>query len=333
MLDDFYIKMMNNSGDSPETRKIRRVVECGLQTALFVILALIGSTVPIFGILAFMCYPTTIMFLTIRYGILEGVLASVAAFALISLLLSPFTALRIIILCAPLGILLGFGVKEKWTYFKLICLSTLAAALLLMVIIYAVSVLLGEFPVPNFVLFPAYHQLSISGAAPDSVDAMQRFIWESLCLGWPTILFVAGLMMVLPALFWNTRLLKKLGTDIRPPSLDSFEEFRLPAFFTVLGALSIVSLFFGIYLESGPLYQFGFNFTMISALFGAVSGAALYWWYAKIKHWHIAVKLIGFIVIMSINILGELLVLLGLLDPVLDIRSRIHFAKAEKQQL
>ncbi len=322
MFDDFYVKMMDSTNDRPEVAKVRVVVECGLQAALLVILALIGSTVPIFGILAFMCYPAPIVFLCVRYGFKTSFLAGFAAFILISCLLNPFVAIRIFVLSVPIGMIMGYGLKKKWPYFKLICLTTVVAAVLLAVVIYGVAQLIGDFPVDNFVLFPAFGQLAISAEPADNPEVMQKVLWEFLCLGWPMILFVAGLMMTVPALLWNTRLLKKLGADILPPFSEPFQNFRLPVFFSVLGLASIVALFVGIYLQSGPLYQFGFNFSLISSLFGFVSGAALYLWYANRKQWHFGVKLFVFIVIITINIFGEILVLLGLIDPVVNLRSR-----------
>lgn len=323
MFDDFYVKMMNSANDQPEVAKIRVVVECGLQTALLVILALIGSTVPVFGVLAFMCYPAPIMFLSVRNGFTTSFLAGFAAFCLISVLLNPFVAIRIFVLSVPIGMILGYGIKHKWPYFKLICLTTTVAAVLLAVVIYGVAKLIGDFPVDNFVLFPAFGQLSIGSEPADNPDLMQKFLWEFLCLGWPMILFVAGLMMTIPALLWNSRLLKKLGADIVPPFSEPFEDFRLPKFFSVLGISSIVALFIGIYFQSGPLYQFGFNFSLISSLFGFVAGSALYLWFANRKGWHIGVKIIVFVIIISINIFGEIMVLLGLIDPLINLRSRL----------
>lgn len=316
---DFYYDLMKD--EHPENfSKVRRIVECGLQATLMVVLALVGSTVPIFGILAFMCYPAPILFLTVRLGLREAFLSGLVALLLISIFLNPFTAARIFIMGVPLGMLLGYGFNKQWSYFKLISLGSVVASLLLILVMVGLTMLLGDVLIPNFTFFPSYDSIHLSGVDMSSPEAVQAVLAEFLFLTWPTILFVGGLMMVVPSVIWSSRLLKRFGVEV--PPLSGFSDFRLPKFFTLAFLLSIIAMGIGFGIESGPLLQLGFNLHLICSLFGFVSGTALYCHFTKLYNWHIAFRIIVFGVIISITVLGECLTWIGLFDPLVNLRER-----------
>ncbi len=322
---DFYYNLTKNE-NAQECSNVRRIVECGLQATVMIMLALVGATVPIFGILAFMCYPAPILLVSVRFGLKEAFLCGVAATLLITFLLNPFTALRIFFLGVPIGLFLGYGFKEKWPYFKMITLGSLLSTGLIILVFAAVAYLLGDVLVSDFVFFPDYESIPfLSGVSP-TPENMQVMVRQFFYLCWPTILFVAGLMMVIPSIFWSSRLLKRFNI-IEVRSLSDFPDFRLPSVFTGIFGLSVVALAVGLYFHFPHLIQFGFNLNLICALFGFAAGAALYCHFTKIYHWHIAFRVIGFILIVSISLLGECLVWIGLIDPVLDFRKRFQRKK------
>ena len=130
-------------------------------------------------------------------------------------------------------------------------------------------------------------------------------------------------MMVFPSVIWSSRLLKRFGL-VEVPAISDFSGFRLPVSFSIAFGFSVVALALGFVFKHSLLLQIGFNLNIICSLFGFVSGTALYFHFTKLYHWHIAFKVICFVTILSFTILGEILVWIGLLDPVIDFRRRFQ---------
>ena len=320
MFDFYYNLTRGENGE--DLSNVRKIVECGLQTTIMVILALVGSAVPIFGILAFLCYPSPILILTVRFGFREGFLAGFVAFIIISMFLNPFAALRIFLLGVPIGLFLGYGFRKKWSYFKMISIGSVFSTVLLCIVISLITYLLGDILISNFVFFPKYEDIPLfNGADITSPEAAQAMFSQFLYLTWPTILYISGLAMIVPSVIWPARLLKRFGL-VETPDISSFSEFRLPILFTAAFGVSVVSLALGFSLNHSLLIQFGFNLNLICSLFGFVSGTSLYCYFTKLYHWHIAFRVIAFILILSITFLGEIMTWIGLLDPVINFRNR-----------
>lgn len=319
MLEDFYLKM-NTVNDSPETTRIRRIVECGLQATLLIILALVGSSVPFFGILAYMCYPAPILFISVRFGLREGFLASVASCLLISVLLNPFTAIRIFVLGVPIGLLLGYAFKSKWSYFRMICTASLLGSGLLILVMVGVSYILGDFLLSDLVLFPNFEEMPLFSSDVSTPEAFQNSVRQFFNMSWLTIVYVAGLMMVIPAVLWNATFLQKLGSEV--PEIPQFSDFRLSKLFSFAYGISVITLIAGFFMKLGFVLQFGYNLHLIMTLFGFVAGAALYFHYTKLYNWHFIIKYFVFFAILSIAFVGECFVWIGLLDPIFDFRTR-----------
>ena len=103
----------------------RSIVESGLLTALMIIFAMIGLSVPMLGFFGSILVPMTIAIVGVRHGLRWSVLSVVAAVIVIAFLLGPLTALIEGGVFGVIGILIGYGLRQKWSISKLLLLPAI----------------------------------------------------------------------------------------------------------------------------------------------------------------------------------------------------------------
>ncbi len=334
LFEDFYVKM-DRRKDTPQMARLRRFVECGLQVFLLVTFAMFALQSPLFGVLAIMCYPAPILFIAVRFGLREALFVAMLSFAIEGVLLNPFVGLQLFMLTAPVGMLLGYMVRAKMPYFKVICVTSIFASLIIVATISVLSCFFSEIatPLQSFTFFPSFSDLDFTGIDTTSEEGFRVFLTKALSLGWPLFLFVGGMAMTIPSIAWGMRLLEKLGENVNEISLERFESFRLPIWFSVAIGFAFVALYAGIDMQSGLLYQVGLNLTLLCLLFGFVGGCAVLLWIGSIRKWNIIVKMLLIFGLTSFSITSILIPLIGLVDPAVDFRTkyRVRFnSKGEK---
>ena len=107
--------------------KIKSMTESGLLAAITVITALIGVYVPVLGTIAILLWPLPILVLEVRHGIKWALLSILAAGIIMSILIEPMAAVRMVIGFAPPAIALGYGFRSKLPAAKNLMLSLVTA--------------------------------------------------------------------------------------------------------------------------------------------------------------------------------------------------------------
>ena len=98
----------------------RSVVESGILTALMIVFAMIGLSVPMLGFFGSILVPMTIAVVGVRHGFRWSILSVVSAVIAIAFLLGPLTALIEGGVFGVIGILIGYGLRKQWSVSRLL---------------------------------------------------------------------------------------------------------------------------------------------------------------------------------------------------------------------
>ncbi|MBQ5733043.1 MAG: DUF2232 domain-containing protein, partial [Selenomonadaceae bacterium] len=89
--------------------KVKSTTESGLLVAITVIMALMAVYLPIVGIAATLLWPLPIIVLIVRHGMQYGVLSVAAAAIIMTILISPMSAVHMVAAFGPPSLALGYG--------------------------------------------------------------------------------------------------------------------------------------------------------------------------------------------------------------------------------
>ncbi len=323
LFEDFYVKM-DRRKDTPQMARLRRFVECGLQVFLLVVMSVLAPQSPFFGIMSIMCYPASILFVSVRFGLREGLFVALLAFAIEAVILTPFIGLQLFLITAPVGLALGYMVKRKWPYFKVICVSSVAASFVLAFTSVVLSFFFSDLAasLQSITLFPSFVDFDFTGIDMTNEEGFRTFVYKLVSIGWPSFLLLAGLAMTIPSIAWAMRLLNKLGEDLNEISMERIESFRLSAWATVAMGIGLITLFAGSDMQSGLMYQIGINVTLICVVLEFFAGVAFFLWICRQRNLNVFVKALLFFGLISFSITSFLFPLIGLMDPIFDFRKQ-----------
>ncbi len=325
LFDDFYLKMMRNENEPPHLKPLRCVVECGLQSILMFLFAVIAVSSPLLGLIVLVGYPASIMFVTVRHGVRASLYSCLLAFAAQAALLNPFIGLQLFLLTAPVGIFLGYGAKKKWSFSRLILFGVIVAISSIVVTVAVLSCFFVDIaaPIQSFVFFPTFEQFSLEGLDLANETEFKEAILRSLYVGWPLFLVVGALMMTLPAIMYSNRLLVKLGEDINEVTIERIENFRFPVGVSAAGVIGFLMFYTGLTIKNGLIYQIGVNTVYICSVLYLFGGICFFLWFCRRRGLSFFQKLLLFFALLSFVVSALIIPFLGFLDPLLDLRGKI----------
>ena len=115
----------------------RSVVESGILTALMIVFAMIGLSVPMLGFFGSILVPMTIAVVGVRHGFRWSILSVVSAVIAIAFLLGPLTALIEGGVFGVIGILIGYGLRKQWSVSRLLIFPAIVLMLAVVVQFWA----------------------------------------------------------------------------------------------------------------------------------------------------------------------------------------------------
>ncbi|MCR5177109.1 MAG: YybS family protein [Anaerovibrio sp.] len=315
-------------------QNIKSMTESGLLAAITIITALIGVYLPVLGTVAILIWPLPILILEVRHGMKWTLLSILASGIIMSILIEPLAAVRMVIGFAPPAIALGYGFRNNLPASKNLMLSLMAAVvamLLAMGILFSVTGI-NPFNMQVDMLkesfeatMSAYEAMGIP--AEQVADSKSQFevAFSMITLLMPLVIICSGLITTWINFAIGGKVLRRLGHPVR--SLPDFEEWRLPKLIIYFFAFSLIGLYWGSAKNIDILYQISLNVNILTTFAGFIQGIAImsYFLHHKISRW-VFWLIVAFIFLNGL--IAQLVAFVGLFDMLFDYRKR--FAKRQQ---
>lgn len=309
--------------------KVAPLTEGSVLAALTVVLG-IAIAFPVVGFFAALCWSVPLTILVTRRGLRPGLLAAAVSGILLAMLMDPTLSLRLMVLLAPPGIVLGYGFHAKWpaahTFLATFAVSLVStvAGLGLVFLLSGINPLGSEFEAMRSAVSQAIDMQKQSGLSEAELAKSKQQLtdmMDTLSLLAPTLLVLTGLMNTVVTYLLGRFVLKKLG--MQTPSLPPFGEWRLPSFFFYLFGFGIVGLYWGQSRELDGLYQLALNANFVAMAAGLVQGISLlhcFFHAAGVRRfWRVFIY-----IFIALNLfVMEIIAFSGLIDMFFNYRGRI----------
>ncbi|MBO8137144.1 MAG: YybS family protein [Desulfotomaculum sp.] len=313
----------------------RSTVEGALFAALTAIIAVIGFYIPVLLFITGVLLPLPLTLVVYRHGLKKGILTLAVSYILLLILYSePLSVTALMIQFAPLGLLLGLLFKNKITAGKSITACSIVSAFLTFIIIILTALLTG--------VELNYLETQMRSAVDESLEfykdagllknideqeykqSMQRTL-HVISILFPGILTIGAVMSSIITYLLARAVLKRLDHEVVP--LPSFSCWTFPWY-------SLWSLVIGLALTLlGDRYQLettaviGKNILYVSCIIFIMLGISVVTYYYKKIPLHPLFKLILLLFAVIWPFTPVLLLGIGVIDPLIDIR-RINKKKS-----
>lgn len=314
--------------------KTSSITEAAMITGILVIVAYISS---FFSFVLFF-YPTPAIFLAKRKGLRYASLSLIAAGILISMLLGLQNGITFLILYSPMSIALAYGTCKNEEPNKTILYGSAAFMISFVIFVLLMQAILGISFVQQLELM--YEESinmtkdmligtagnidneSISGIAEelDNMAITMSYIINNL---FPAILIVSSVAMSYVNYIVASKFAKRFSIDIRQHT--GISHFSFPRNFMIaMAALLLLSYLMSVFNINVRIIQSNIFFIAYMAMF--VQGFAVLKFF--LIKWNLNKVLITIILILVLlgAMFGQILVLTGVLDLVLDLRKIKHNA-------
>ena len=306
----------------------KSMTESGLLAAITVITALIGVYVPVLGTVAILIWPLPILVLEVRHGIKWALLSVLAAGIIMSILIEPMSAIRMVVGFAPPSIALGYGFRKGLPAQRTLLISLLSAMAGLLAAMGLLFVMTGINPFGLQIdslqeifeeTLSTYEAVGMDAAQIDDTRKQFQMAFSLVTLLMPLVIICSGLVTTWINFVIGRRVLRRLGYII--PSLPQLDNWHLPKVLVYLFGFSLVGLYWGSTRQLDLLYQISLNVNILATLAGFIQGIAIL---SSILRNRISRWLFWLIAVFIFfnGFLAQILSLMGLFDMVFDYRGR-----------
>ncbi len=312
-----------------ENRRVKPMVEGGILAAIAVAMSLISMYVPIIGSFMALILPLPIIVLVVRHGVRWGIMSTIIAGVLISMLISPLQAISIVVVCGFIGVVLGYTYRKGYSAVRCLTIGSVSAVASILVV-FAVSLLLINVNPMNIqmdMMQQAFEEslavyrgsgmseteiADIAGKFQTGLDTVKQLV--------PVTVVLAGLFETYINFIVAGVVLRRVGHTnivIMPP----FKEWKLPWGIVYIYAFSLIGMYWGSSHEIQVLLQTSMNFNMFASILAFIQGLALLFYTAD--RYQLSNFLRGIILILILTSgLFQVVALIGLFDIIFDYRKR-----------
>ncbi len=311
--------------------KIKSMTESGLLAAITVITALIGVYVPLLGTIAILLWPLPILVLEVRHGMKWALMSVLTAGIIMSILIEPMAAIRMVIGFAPPAIALGYGFRNQLPAAKNLMLSLVSAIISMLIamamLFYVTEINPFDMQVDMLkesfdITLSAYETM---GMTPEQIaESKQQFdmAFNMIALLMPLVIICSGLITTWINFAIGTRVLRRLGYEVS--SLPDFDDWHLPKVILYLFAFSLIGLYWGSTRQIDLLYQVSLNVNIMATFAGFIQGIAIISSVLRQRVSRWVFWLIAIFVFLN-GFMAQIVAFVGLFDMLFDYRKR--FAK------
>lgn len=310
---------------------IKSLTEGGLLTALTVVAALISVYIPVLGIVAAMIWPLPIVVLIVRHGIRWGVLSTIASDIIMSILIEPVMAFRMIIGFVLPSLVLGYGFRNNWPAAKNLLLSLGVSMLSMLAALGMVFLATGINPLAMQVdllkeSFDAaivfYDSMGMDPAHIQESKENFESAFKLIGMLMPLLILSTSLMVTWINFAVGGKVLRRLGHPVT--LLPAFSDWKLPRFFAYAFAFALVGLYWGTTREIELLVQASVNVYVLATIAGFIQGSSMLSALAnRFRVSRFIFWLLIFFIFLN-GLLAQIVSFAGLFDMIFDYRGKLN---------
>ena len=303
----------------------RSVVESGILTALMIVFAMIGLSVPMLGFFGSILVPMTIAVVGVRHGFRWSILSVVSAVIAIAFLLGPLTALIEGGVFGVIGILIGYGLRKQWSVSRLLIFPAIVLMLAVVVQFWASAWVMNLDPAQMWTslgeqleetMRDMYVNQGLSeeqiGVAMDSLQDQLSIMKKVLVAG----LFCSGIAISYIINYLTRLVLGRIGT-YEIPEIPTIQGWRIPDWALHIFLLGLISYFVKQYV---PFLEYiGYNLMYLGGIMLFIRGISCIW---RISKSYTSSRLVRWIVLAIFIAMSQSAAIFGALDVLLHLEDR-----------
>lgn len=303
----------------------RSVVESGILTALMIVFAMIGLSVPMLGFFGSILVPMTIAVVGVRHGFRWSILSVVSAVIAIAFLLGPLTALIEGGVFGVIGILIGYGLRKQWSVSRLLIFPAIVLMLAVVVQFWALAWVMNLDPAQMWTslgeqleetMRDMYVNQGLSeeqiGVAMDSLQDQLSIMKKVLVAG----LFCSGIAISYIINYLTRLVLGRIGT-YEIPEIPTIQGWRIPDWALHIFLVGLISYFVKQYV---PFLEYiGYNLMYLGGIMLFIRGISCIW---RISKSYTSSRLVRWIVLAIFIAMSQSAAIFGALDVLLHLEDR-----------
>ena len=312
-----------------ENKRVKPMVEGGILSSIAVAMALISMYVPIVGSFISFILPLPIIVLVVRHGVRWGVMATVIAGILISMMISPLQAVSIIVICGFIGVVLGYTYRRGFSAVKCLGIGSASATLSILVVFGISMWMINVNPLNlqmDFMQQAFEESLDIyrnSGMSEAEITEINDKFQNGLATVQkliPVTVILAGVFETYVNFIVSGLVLRRIGQS-NVPQLPAVRTWRLHWSIVYVYAFSLIGMYWGSSREIDLLLHGSMNFNMLTSVLAFVQGVAFFVCVAD--RFHLSKFIRGIILIMMLTSgMFYVVSIIGLFDVIFDYRKR-----------
>lgn len=318
------------------TIQTRAVVEGALMASLTAILALASIYIPLLQMVAFLVWSIPIIYVTVRHGLVTGILSLSVCGFLIFLFSSPFSALGLVIHIGGVALVYGycFHKKLKPSITVLLGIVVLISSLILMFFLMAAVTgvgisgygeMLDQSVQSSIELYKSIGLLDpAQGITEESLREMMDTLWKTIITLLPGFVVFYGISWSIINYILAQKILARFDIEVIP--FPKFRDWKLP-WWIVWGFILGMGLNMGgFYLQNRTMTIIGDNIMLVYKPILLVMGLALIAYYIHHRlRGEMMYKLMLMLFLVFLSPLSSNLVLgLALVDLLFNLRKYIQ---------
>lgn len=279
-----------------------------------------------------MC-PIPLTFLVVRQGMRVALLAAVVAAVVGAIAGGPLTGAAIVITFAPLGIVLGLGVRNRWNAGTILMTSTAVVTVSLLVNLVLTLVTAGVNPYTVMIqsmqegqeqALQLYERLGIDRRQLEQVSGMMKQWLELLPRLIPLLIVVGGAVTALINFQVGRLALRRFG--IETPALPPLATWRAHPVFLWMLPVGFVLALAG--RDRYPAMETaGLNLSLLSQMLFSLQGLLVAWAFFERYRTPKWLRWVMIALAFTQPILGVVVFFFGLADAAFDLRGRWKLAR------
>ena len=303
----------------------RSVVESGILTALMIVFAMIGLSVPMLGFFGSILVPMTIAVVGVRHGFRWSILSVVSAVIAIAFLLGPLTALIEGGVFGVIGILIGYGLRKQWSVSRLLIFPAIVLMLAVVVQFWASAWVMNLDPAQMWTslgeqleetMRDMYVNQGLSeeqiGVAMDSLQDQLSIMKKVLVAG----LFCSGIAISYIINYLTRLVLGRIGT-YEIPEIPTIQGWRIPDWALHIFLVGLISYFVKQYV---PFLEYiGYNLMYLGGIMLFIRGISCIW---RISKSYSSSRLVRWIVLAIFIAMSQSAAIFGALDVLLHLEDK-----------
>lgn len=310
-------------------RSITPTIEGGLLVAITVIMGLVTVYVPILGMFVEFFCAVPLAVLTARQGAGKGLTALFVTFILLSMLISPFLAMRLALSYGICGVALGWGVRKSLSAGKIFILTLIVASAAQ---VLTLALLLAVMDI-NFIetqiemvresfdeSFALYESMGVEQARINEAKSQVEPALKTLALLVPTLIMLTAIINSVAVWLTAHWIFPKLQMKI--PALPPFAEWKFPAPFFYTALIGGLCMYWSFTRGWTQIQEISLNLTIISMLVGLIQGLSLLSFI--FDHYKVSklMRRIFYVLLLLNMFFMQLVAISGLVDMLFDYRTR-----------